>query len=427
MIVCAISTVAFGEDISIAPPPPATGSEYSFGFAEPASQGVDVSTLIDLTRWIQRSNEPIFSVLISRNGKIFYELYTSGLKRNDAHYVMSVTKSVLSALVGAAIDRHYLNRPDESIADALPAFLFPNLATAQRFRFITLRDVLGMSALDAAVYPHENSPAARKRLADFVRSPNRTRFALQQNLLPRPGVDYQYTDVTCALAAGAVEYNTKMTLLDFANQALFAPMKFANHEWMHEDRTGIDNGAYGLRLRPVDMQKFGILYLNGGRWEGKQLLSQNWVNTSFTPWIRSEFATNGPDYGWYWWHDTFASGWVGHFADGWEGQRIVVFPAQRVVFTMTGAIDDGSELKIFTTLINQFVIPAMQRGGGRASPQAIAAQEQQLQALIEAVRTGPTRIKPKLEARLIPSTNHKEKHHPLRLPANPSPGLSPQP
>ncbi len=81
------------------------------------------------------------------------------------------------------------------------------------------------------------------------------------------------------IAGGIVQYATNQSLLDFAKAALFDPMGFQNEEWMHQDRAGFDNASYGLRLRPVDMQKFGILFLNEGCWDGQQLLSKAWVST----------------------------------------------------------------------------------------------------------------------------------------------------
>jgi CubicO group peptidase (beta-lactamase class C family) len=140
-----------------------------------------------------------------------------------------------------------------------------------------------MSALDAQLAPHQNTPEAKERLVRFFNSPDRVAFALGQNVLPRPGVDFQYTDVTPQLIVGVVQYATKRTLYDFAEANLFGPMQFENAEWMHEDAAAFDNGSYGLRLRPVDMQKFGILYLNEGCWEGRRLISSAWVKTSFTP------------------------------------------------------------------------------------------------------------------------------------------------
>ena len=122
---------------------------------------------------------------------------------------------------------------------------------------------------------------------------------------------------------------------------------------MHEDPAGIDNGAYGRRLRPVDMQKFGLLYLNGGCWEDQQLLPRDWVQLSFEPWIRSQPRLQSPDYGWYWWQRQWEGGWLAHIADGWKGQRIAVFPEQKIVLSMTAIMDSG-EAAAFSEIVGRF-------------------------------------------------------------------------
>ena len=82
--------------------------KLAFGYSTPGAERINPQILLALTRWIRETRVPIFSLLISRDGKIVYQLFTPGIGRDDAHYLMSVTKSVTSALVGAAIDRHLL-------------------------------------------------------------------------------------------------------------------------------------------------------------------------------------------------------------------------------------------------------------------------------------------------------------------------------
>ena len=272
-------------------PAPAASTEpatsEALGATMPESVGIDGRALAHLTEWVRDTDVPIFSILVSRDGKLVYELYTSGITRDDAHYMMSVTKSFTSALVGIAIDQGLVRDADASLAQILPQWLFASEKDRARFAPVTLKHVLGMSALDAQVPPHENSPEAEARQRAFLAAPNRARFALSQDLLPEPGVSFQYTDITPLLAAAAVSYAAHSTLLEFAQANLFGPLGFQNVEWMHEDASGIDNGAYGLRVRPIDMQKFGVLYLQGGRWNGRQILSEAWVKRSFEPWIRN--------------------------------------------------------------------------------------------------------------------------------------------
>jgi CubicO group peptidase (beta-lactamase class C family) len=335
-----------------------------------------------------------------------YELYTSSLTRDHAHYQMSVTKSVVSALVGIAIDRGLLSGPNAPITEILPPQLFRSDADVARFRSVTIHHVLGMSALDAPDPPRVTTPEAVARHQRFRTAPNRLKFALEQPLLATPGRDYQYNDVTPMLAVGVLQYAARTTALDFAEEALFRPLGFRNYEWMHQDRSGIDLGGFGLRLRPIDMQKFGVLYLNGGTWRGHSLISRGWIERSFIPWNRSRPDGREPDYGWFWWRYASRSGWTAHIANGWKGQRIAVLPRQKIVVTMTGCIEDRSPNVVFNDLLDRFVVASV-RGDGPLRHDTAARSR--LDALLEDVRTGPSRIAATTEERMVPSISLKDR------------------
>src|SRR5262249_17735646 len=230
--------------------------------------------------------------------------------------------------------------------------------------------------------------------------------------LPRVGKDFQYTDVTPIIAAGMVQLATHKTLLDFGRQALFSPMGFENEEWMHQDRAGYDNASYGLRLRPIDMQKFGVLFLNQGCWNGQQLISKEWVATSFAPWIKSRPENREINYGWYWWKDWFSSSWVGHTANGWKGQRITVIPDRGVVITMTGIIEDSSEDTVYRDLVNRFIIPAVETKTPLA--ETIVELKTKLTAALRDIKAKKTAYGPNTERRMLPSVAYKEQHKAFR-------------
>ncbi len=385
----------------------------TFGESTPEAEGVDPRGLVNLTKWVRDQDTPIFSVLISRHGKLVFELYTSRLGRNEAHYMMSVTKSFTSALVGIAIDQKLLRGDDESLAEALPKNAFATPGDVERFRPVTIKDVLGMSALDAPVFPHQKDEFARARNKGFVAARNKLIFALSQNILDEPGKSFLYTDVTPVLATGMIELAAHETAFDFAKKNLFDPLGFKNEEWMHEDAAGIDNGAYGLRVRPIDMQKFGVLYLRHGKWNDTQVISDAWTRASFTPWIRSEDTphdSNELNYGSYWWQQHF-SGTTAHVANGWKGQRIAVVPDQDLVVTMTAAIQDGSEEKIFADLMKMFVVPSL-----KSAPIASDANvDAELHALLDDVRANSMNIHQTLEKRMVPTIALHDKRHPLAL------------
>ena len=383
------------------------GQGDTFGASTPEAQGMDSRSLLDLATWLRDHPEvPIFSLLVSRNGKVVFELYTGSIDREAAHYLMSTTKSFVAALIGIAIDKRLVAGPDVAIADALPADAFPSPDDRERFRRVTLKDLLGMSALDTPDPPRVHTPDAVARQRAFVAAANRTRFALGQPIVAEPGSTFLYTDEGPVIATGILSYATHDRVLHFAEENLFGPLGFANYEWMHEDASGIANGGYGLRLRPIDMQKFGVLYLDHGRWNGRQIVPRSWVELSFTPWMRSTASAPSPNYGWYWWAESYGPGWDAHVASGWRGQRIIVIPAQGLVVTMTSYIEDGTEHALTARIVEDFIEPAVSHGrdhGLVADPEVAAA----LARVLDDVHRGPMRGPARPEPRMIPSVDRK--------------------
>jgi CubicO group peptidase (beta-lactamase class C family) len=220
---------------------------------------------------------------------------------------------------------------------------------------------------------------------------------------------FQYNDSTPTLTVAALAWATKKSTLAFAEETLFSALGFRNYEWMHQDASGLDNGGYGLRLRPIDMQKLGLLYLHEGNWHGRQVISKAWVARSFQPWNRSKPDLAQPDYGSSWWARDYGDGWQAHVAIGWKGQRIAVFPAQKIVVTMTACIEDSTDGEFFDQLVTRVLKPALAKGGGTkpTEPDALA------QRLAEVRRT-PPRYHDFIEYRMVPSVAPKQRRVPLK-------------
>lgn len=200
-----------------------------------------------------------------------------------------------------------------------------------------------------------------------------------------------------------LQYATGKRLLDFGRSALFDSLGFENTEWMHQDATGIEMGGYGFRMRPIDMQKLGLLYLHGGNWKGRQLLPADWVARAFTPYIKSSPSLSTPNYGWFWWTYDYGFGadWKVLVADGWRGQRIAVNREHDFVVTMTGDILVQNEADVFRRVIMDFVVPAIQRG-------STSDAQTQIDATLAEVHAGKTRFGPSTEPRMIPSAVAKQ-------------------
>jgi CubicO group peptidase (beta-lactamase class C family) len=266
---------------------------------------------------------------------------------------------------------------------------------------------MGMSALDVNDPPRDTSAASVRHFNEFFATANRVTFALKEPLLAAPGQDYLYNDETPLLAAGVVQYATGKRLLDFGRESLFDALGFENEEWMHQDATGIDMGGYGFRMRPVDMQKLGLLYLRGGNWRGQQLLPADWVARAFVPYMKSNPARSTPNYGWYWWTYDYGLGsdWRLLVADGWRGQRIAINREHDFVVSMTGDILLQDEAAVFRKVIADYVVPAIQRG-------STADVQNQIDAALADVRAGTLRTRS--EPRMNPSVAAKEQAKPFR-------------
>jgi CubicO group peptidase (beta-lactamase class C family) len=398
-IVVSLGSLSCRAPMVVLPAAPSLPSDDHLPTSTLEAEGMSAAPFVELTRFVRDNPVPVFSILVSRHGKLVYELYAPSVGRDDAHYVMSVTKSVLSALVGVAVDRHLVD-PEGSIAALLPRALFPTDADVDRFKAVTLKQAMGMDGVEGTDPPRDTSPEAMARARLFWSAPSRATFVLSLPVLPPDR--FQYNDMTPALVGAVLQSAARESSFDFAEETLFRPMGFRNAEWMHQDGAGADSGGYGLRLRPVDMQKIGLLYLRGGVWNGRRLLSEDWVRRSFEPWNRSHADAAKPDYGWFWWARDFGPGFVAHAAIGWKGQRIVVFPEQDVVVTMTGCFENDSDKRLVELLVEKAIMPSV-RGEGTPPPTGALA------SLLEEVHEGPSRFADLIEWRMVPSEARKQR------------------
>ena len=376
-----------------------------FRLSSPEAQGLDSGRLADMTRFIESAPERVFSMMIARNGHLVYEMLAGDLPRDAAHYLMSITKSLTSAMIGVAIDNGMIASEDRSIGELLPHELFGAANNLWDKAGITLRQVLNMSALDVPHIVGNADPATRENYTGWVKAENRVRYALSQRKVQKPMSVMDYTDLTCSLANGVIHYKSGKTVLDFGNEHLFSSMGFRNQEWMGQDAAGIDLGGYGIRLRPIDMLKFGHLYLQRGQWAGKPLLSSGWIDKAYVSQIaprqnRRNFFTG---YSNYWWHGRHRGAPRNLMANGWKGQRISIFPDERLVVTLTGVIE-SDENTFYEELISRHVLYSIRGNSLRENPESLA----DLQSALNRMRAKPLRLE-SVEPRMRPQEKNKER------------------
>ncbi len=306
------------------------------------------------------------AVLVTVDGETVVELYRD-TTADEFRNVYSVTKSVLGTLVGIAVDEGLLDL-DAPLSGLLPqhaAAMSPEVAVA------TVRDLLTMTA------PFRNSwfggwdPPTDDWVADAIARTDRT-----------PG-DFSYSDPGTHVLAAVLAQATGMSVLDYGRRKLFDPLgvdtagapeiaaredniavyEDADFAWP-VDAGGVHTGASLLRLRPVDMQRLGMLYLGDGRWDGRQLVSPEWIRAATTQQVPAGAAGAGDGYGYLWWVDRTASGYDTAIAWGYGGQLVEVVPELELVAVVSTESDlrtAGTSVHptaLVFNVVNQRVIPA---------------------------------------------------------------------
>lgn len=328
-----------------------------------------------------RSYRNIHSVLLIKNDKLVLEEYFPGhdsngkfhaYNRNTIHEMNSVTKSVNSILVGIAIDHHLIGDVDEKVSS-----LFPKYAEAfagNDMDSIRLKDLLTMSSgwsWDEWTYPYSDP---RNDLTIMWQSKDPVRYVLTKQIVAPPGARFDYSGGVSFLLGEIVRNHSGMRTDKFAARYLFGPLGITNYFWWKNRDGAVDAGG-GLVLRSRDMAKIGSLFLNGGRWQGKQIVSKQWVNDSttnyidtrqFPPWIKAD------GYGYQWWIRTFqvnGQSISGYHAAGWGGQFIFVFPSLQMIAVFTGMNDGALATQPFD-MVQQYILPAVLPAKHKPPPMA---------------------------------------------------------
>jgi CubicO group peptidase (beta-lactamase class C family) len=283
----------------------------------PEAEGLNSAEIEEVYRRL--FSEDLFptvrSLLIVRHGKLVAEGYSRDLRdRHWFHNVQSVTKSVTSLLVGIAMREGLLETLDTPLYAVIPEYFDDD----PRKRSITLRDVLTMRT---GLRFHNDDDSGV-----FVHSPGSSvRNILHRPLEFDPGSTFYYNDGTPQLVAGLLMEAAGVTLEEYAREHLFGPLGIDNLQWeKHGD--GLSFGAYGLWLRPRDLARIGQLMLQGGSWEGQQVVPPEWIVES------TRVHANG-DYGYYWW--VMDENRV-YRASGAGGQIIFVDEGSDLVIVLTG-------------------------------------------------------------------------------------------
>jgi CubicO group peptidase (beta-lactamase class C family) len=287
----------------------------------------------------------LHSLLVSWRGDLVLERYYNGITATRQANVKSAAKSVISALVGIAIDRDLIPGADTPIATYFPQLSKDGDA---RKRAITIEDLLTMrSGLEST---------SNRNYGAWVLSRNWVQYALARRLVSAPGTLMDYSTGNTHLLSAILTQVSGTNTWQFANEAVARPLGFTLARWPR-DPQGIYFGGNDMLLTPRQMIAFGELYLNEGRVGDRQIVPEAWIERSWIPRGRSSFSRQMYGYGW-WMRDL--GGHSAYYAWGFGGQYIFVIPDLDLVVVTTSsstvAEDRSSHRRTVFELVDELIV-----------------------------------------------------------------------
>ncbi|MGV3614144.1 MAG: serine hydrolase domain-containing protein [Fimbriimonas sp.] len=270
----------------------------------------------------------LHSMMLLRHGKVAAEAWWAPYAPSEPHVLYSLSKSFTSTAIGLAVAEGRLSVEDKVVSffpDKLPEKVSENLAAMR------VKDLLTMST------GHEQEPAREN--PDWVKS------FLAAPVPKAPGTHFLYNTSATHILAAIVQKLTGQRVLTYLTPRLFEPLGIEGATW-EQSPAGVDAGGYGLKVRTEDIAKFGQLYLQKGKWNGKPLLPEAWVEEATKRQVSNGDPAQANDwsqgYGYQFWRCQH-----GHYrGDGAFGQYCVVMPAHDAVLAITSGVGDmGAILK----------------------------------------------------------------------------------
>lgn len=310
----------------------------------------------------------IGSVLVARHGKLVYEGYGDG-DAATLRNTRSATKSITGALVGIAIDEHKLSGVDAKILALLPERAQKMQNSDPRKAAITVEDFLTMSSPLECDDWNDASRGNEERMyiiedwAQFILDlPIRGRMHVGQKVEAPPYRRYfSYCTGGVFTLSEVLQKATGVPTDRFAQEKLFGPLGIANVEWVYSPLNVPQTGG-GLQLTSRDLLKIAQLYLDGGQWRGKRIVSEAWVKASTAPHAQIDEAT---DYGYLWWLKSFKTGdksYPAFFMSGNGGNKVVAIPSldMAVVITSTNYNTRGMHEQT-DKIVTEYVLAAVEK------------------------------------------------------------------
>ena len=332
----------------------------------------------------------IDSISIIRNGYLVADIYSNPMYPKDTkHVIHSCSKSIMSALIGIAIEQGHIESVDVPITEFFKDKQFT--ITDEKIHTVTVKDLLSMQT---GIRSQDSFLYQWRGLFEAMATDDWVTHILSLPMDTEPGTRFDYSNLGSFLLSAIIQESTGMDTLSFAREYLFDPLGIQDVYWETSPQ-GIYVGFARLWLKPQDMAKFGMLYLQQGRWENQQVIPAAWVNESVTPhaypknyvdvldpdgkkdndgsqtnWVSAKFLRPFSDgYGYQWWLDKNGN----YNALGTSGQYIIVAPKDNLVVVVTNS-SSGTGVFFPNKMFEKFILPSIE--SDRAIPADKPSQDE---------------------------------------------------
>ncbi len=312
--------------------------------SSPEAQGVSSAALLAFVDAADRKIDAMNSFMLIRHGHVVAEGWWSPYGAGSPHSLYSLSKSFTSTAVGLAVAEGKL-----SVDDPVLKF-FPEDAPGEPSKNLKLMRVSDLLRMSTGHQAEPSRPKDKPWTASF----------LAQAVPNKPGTHFLYNTSATYMLSAIVQKATGQTVLDYLRPRLFEPLGIEHPTWEASPQ-GISAGGYGLSVRTEDIAKFGQLYLQKGKWNGKQLVPESWVKAA-----TARQTSNGSDpksdweqgYGYQFWRCRHGA----YRGDGAFGQYCIVLPEQDAVIAITSGVKD---MQAVLNLVWDELLPAL-----KSSPMA---------------------------------------------------------
>jgi CubicO group peptidase (beta-lactamase class C family) len=335
----------------------------------PEAQGVSSKGISDFLAAVKESKHEFHSFMFLRHGKIIAEGWWNPYAPDLKHTLYSLSKSFTSTAVGFAVSEKKLTVNDKVISffpDQLPDTVSTYLSE------LRVKDLLSMSVGQAP----DPTGAVGSRDTNWVKG------FLALPILNEPGTKFLYNSLATYMLSAIVQKVTGQKVVDYLTPRLFKPLGIQGMDW-ETDPKGINTGGWGLRVKTEDIARFAQLYLQKGKWNGKQILPAEWVEEATS--MKIEQAPDAPQskkdssdwlqgYCYQFWRSRNHS----YRGDGAFGQYALVFPEQDAIIAITS---ETADMQGELNLVFEHLLPAMQNDKLPADAGAAMNLKQKLASL----------------------------------------------